>query len=174
MFGSALYDNFTYSIPSVVGGITPEQIIVTPIVTPLTTEQYFPGLNFSAKWSVAAGRSERSAIGYRVVPFPPATASTPSSNALLVLDLGQSQVSGIIGSVTVQETVNAGALSARLKVYDKCVEVCSIKQMDTVTLASITTLQVNVLVSLSGGTNGASLNSFATDVNLCPECVQPQ
>ncbi len=167
MFGSALYDNFSYATPTA-GGVTAKRIIVTPVTVPSSAVQ-FPGLNFSAPWSVAAGGTEQSVIGYRVVPFPPAR---PAPTALLTLDLGQSRVLGTIGSVTVQETASAGTLSASLEVYDKCVEVCSVKQQDQITLAPISTLQVSVNVSLLGGTNGASLKNFAADVNLCPECAQ--
>ncbi len=172
-FNGALYHNFTYAALSTVG-IPPGQITVTPFPGPVVSAAYFPGLNFSASWSAAAGKSERSVIGYDVTPYP-ATVG-PVSSAVLTLDLGTVKVNGIIGSATVQETVNAGTLSAALQVHEKCEEVCSIKQKDQVIIAynTTTTLQVLVNVTLSGGTNGVSLKLFANDFNFCPECAEPQ
>jgi hypothetical protein len=165
MFDSALYDNFTYAPTSTVG-ISPANIIVTPILLPTPT--LFPGLNFTAPWSVAAGQSEQSVIGYRVVPYPPAGSPQPTS-ALLTLDLGQSQVLNIIGSVTVQERTTMTSATGTLEVYDTCEEVCRIKQSDSVSITPIQTLQTTITVSLSGGNGGASLSSFASDYAIGPQ-----
>ena len=165
MFDNALYDNFTYAPTSTVG-ISPANIIVTPILLPTPT--LFPGLNFTAPWSVAAGQSEQSVIGYRVVPYPPAGSPQPTS-ALLTLDLGQSQVLNIIGSVTVQERTTMTSATGTLEVYDTCQEVCRIKQSDSVSITPIQTLQTTITVSLSGGNGGASLSSFASDYAIGPQ-----
>ena len=165
MFDNALYDNFTYAPTSTVG-ISPANIIVTPILLPTST--LFPGLNFTAPWSVAAGKSEQSVIGYRVVPYPPAGSPQPTS-ALLTLDLGQSQVLNIIGSVTVQERTTMTSATGTLEVYDTCQEVCRIKQSDSVSITPIQTLQTTITVSLSGGNGGASLSSFASDYAIGPQ-----
>lgn len=166
MFESVLYRDFTYIAASTIDA--PDQILVTPAVLPLAND--FQGLNFSALtptiWSVAAGVSKQSVIGFNAVPFPPEASPAPSA-AALVLDLGVSHVSGIIGSVNVQEVANA----ATLDVYDRCADACMIKQSESVTISPIQILQSTITISLSGGTNGASLSSFATDYIVGP---QPQ
>jgi hypothetical protein len=167
MFGSALYDGFTYAAPATTD-ITADQIIVTPVLKKKKSDPNFVGFNFAAPWTAAAGHSQQSVIGYNVVPFPP---DTPAPVGTLTLDLGQSQVSGMVGSVIVREIVSDAGTSAALKVYAKCEEVCSIKQQEQVTFSPMDVLQVIVKVSLSGGSNGASLKGFATNVKLCPQCA---
>jgi hypothetical protein len=162
MFGSVLYRSFTYATP-VLDPITPAQIVVTPVVLPTSTFQY-QGLNFSAPWSVAAGGSEVATIGYSAVPYPP-QAGPETLGGVLTLDLGPSQVSGIIGSVSVQEKTNI----ATLDVYETCADACSIKQRDSVTITPIQVLQTSITISLSGGNGGASLSSFATDYAVGPQ-----
>lgn len=165
IFDSALYNNFTYS-PTSTTGISPANIIVTPILLPTPT--LFPGLNFTAPWKVAAGQSEQSVIGYKVVPFPPGASPLPTVG-VLTLDLGKSQVLGIIGSVTVQERTTMTSTTGTLEVYDTCEEVCRIKLSDSVTIAPVQTLQTTITVSLSGGNGGASLSSFASSYAFGPQ-----
>ncbi|MGD0939313.1 MAG: hypothetical protein ABR905_06330 [Terracidiphilus sp.] len=165
MFDSALYRDFTYTAATT-NGVTANDITITPILLPTST--LFPGLNFSAKWSVAAGQSEQSVIGYNVVPFPPEASPVPT-DAVFTLDLGQSQVLGIIGSVTVKETTSATSTTDLLEVYEICADACSLKRTDSVTVAPIVPLQTTIVVSLSGGTGGASLNSFAADDEFGPQ-----
>ncbi|MGA3371996.1 MAG: hypothetical protein ABSC48_09565 [Terracidiphilus sp.] len=165
MFGSVLYHDFTYATASVIDGGA-DQILVTPSVLPLVND--FQGLNFSALtptiWSVAAGESKQSVIGFSAVPFPPNAAAFPFGGEL-TLELGASHISGIIGSVTVQEVTSP----ATLEVYDRCEEVCILKQADTVTISPIQVLQSRITISLVGGTDGASLSSFATDYIVGPQ-----
>ncbi len=189
IFDNALYSNFTYSTPVVGGvttheGITPANIVVTPSL--LTTSTLFPGLNFSASWSVAAGQSEQSVIGYRVTPYPPMAATTPPSSGILSLHLGPSKVFGIIGSVTVQESTSATVppvttslvatppvavtTATTLEVYEICQDVCKTQKSENVPIVPIQTLQATIVVSLSGGADGAALSSFATDYTFS---VQP-
>jgi len=169
VFDGALYSNFTYATPTT-SNITAANIIVNPILLPVAG--LYPGLNFSAPWSVAAGQSEQSVIGYQVVPYPPSGAA---ATGVLTLDLGPAMVSGIIGSVTVQENTvsTSGTISIvdSLEVYDKCADACSLKQTDSVTVTPLQTIQTTLIVSLSGGTGGASLKSFAADDAFGP---QPQ
>ncbi|MGD0095680.1 MAG: hypothetical protein ABSB60_04255 [Terracidiphilus sp.] len=168
MFDSALYRDFTYTAATT-NGVTPKDITVTPLLLPVAG--LYPGLNFSANWTVAAGQSEQSVIGYNVVPFPPEASPVPTG-AVLTLDLGPSQVLGIIGSVTVKETVasaTATSTSIPLEVYDICADACSIKQTDSVTITPIAPLQTTIVVSLSGGTGGAFLKSFAADDAFGPQ-----
>jgi len=165
MFNSALYRSFTYVVPAS-NTITPEEIIVTPATLPIVTAP-FQGLNFRAPWSAAAGGSEVSIIDYNVVPFPPETSPAPTST-VLTLDLGTSKVSGVIGSVTVQEQVTTTATPASttsLEVYDICAgaAVCTIKSTDSVTLTPLTTLETTLTVTITGGSGGASLNNFASN-----------
>jgi hypothetical protein len=165
IFDNALYNNFTYG-PTSTTGVSPANIIVTPILLPTPT--LFPGLNFTAPWKVAAGQSEQSVIGYTATPYWPGASPVPASG-VLTLDLGQSQVLGIIGSVTVQERTTMTSTTGTLEVYDTCEEVCTIKLSDSVTIAPVQTLQTTITVSLSGGTGGASLNSFASDYAIGPQ-----
>jgi hypothetical protein len=165
MFNSALYRDFTYVVPAS-NTITPEEIIVTPATLPIATAP-FQGLNFRAPWSAAAGGSEVSIIDYNVVPFPPGASPVPSST-VLTLDLGTSEVSGVIGSVTVQEQVTTDALpasTATLEVYDICsaAAVCTIKSTDSVTFTPLSTLETTLTVTITGGSGGASLNNFASN-----------
>lgn len=111
-------------------------------------------------------------IGYDVVPYPPVTLPT---GGLLTLDLGPSQVSGIIGSVIVQETTSdptsASGLATTLEVFDICEDACRLQQTEETTISPLQSLQTKLVVSLSGGTGGVSLQSFATDYAFGP---QPQ
>jgi hypothetical protein len=135
----------------------------------------FAGLNFSAPWSVAASQSEQSVIGYNVAPFPPNASAVPPFSGLLTLDLGTSQISGIIGSVIVQEStsdsVSTSSPLTTLEVYDICEDACRLQQTEETTISPLQALQTSVVVSLSGGSGGVSLESFATDYAFGP---QPQ
>jgi hypothetical protein len=189
IFDNALYYDFTYASAVAAGvitqeGMNPANIEVTPNL--LITSTMFPGLNFSASWRVADGQTEQSVIGYKVAPYSPvATATTPTpSSGVLTLDLGPSKVSGIIGSVKVQESTSATTSPVTtppvttspvsvppvtvtppvtLEVYDICQDACKIQKTEKITVAPIQTLQITIVVSLSGGSDGASLSSFATD-----------
>jgi hypothetical protein len=165
MFDSALYRNFTYTAAAT-NGVTAKDITITPILLPTST--LFPGLNFSANWSVAAGKSEQSVIGYNVVPFPPEASPVPTGG-VLTLDLGQSQVLGIIGSVTVKETTSATSTTDLLEVYEICADACTLKRTDSVAVTPIAPLQTTIVVSLSGGNGGATLKSFAADDAFGPQ-----
>lgn len=171
-FNGSLYRDFTYSttvsggVPTT-AGVTAADITVTPLLLPAADPILFPGLNFSAPWSIAADQSEQSVIGYNVVPFPPNASVAPPFNGLLTLDLGPSQVSGIIGSVTVQETTSDPAstngLATKLEVFHICEDACRLQQTEETTISPLQSLQTTLVVSLSGGTGGVSLDSFATD-----------
>jgi hypothetical protein len=165
-FDSVLYDNFTYASP-VLNAITPAEIVVTPILLPVAGLS--PGLNFSAPWSVAAGKSEISVIGFKAVPFPPNAADILPLTGTLTLDLGLAKVSGIVGSVTVEEKTSVASTAAPLEVYEICEDACTIKERDSVTVSGIQILQTTITVSLSGGTGGASLESFASDYAFGPQ-----
>ncbi|MGA2352543.1 MAG: hypothetical protein ABSF70_19070 [Terracidiphilus sp.] len=169
IFDAALYNNFGFSTASA-NGVNPSNILVTPDL--LITATLFPGLNFSplplstAGWSVGAGLSEQFVISYDVSPI---SAGVAAATGVLTLDLGTSHVSGIIGSVTVTEAIAATSTAAPLKVFDTCEEVCSIKQSDSVTVTPVSTLHTILTVSLTGGTGGVSLNSFAADDAFGPQ-----
>ncbi|MGD0832710.1 MAG: hypothetical protein ABR907_17390, partial [Terracidiphilus sp.] len=116
LFDGALYNNFSYAAVST-NGVSAANITVEPAILPMPNLQQ--GLNFLAKWNVAAGVSEQSVIGFNVVPFPPV--ATPSTG-VLILDLGPSTVSGIIGSVTVTEKTTGASTISPLEVYDICAD----------------------------------------------------
>ncbi len=160
MLNSILYHDFSYATPGATG-ITPAQIEVTPLQAAVAG--LYPGLNFTAPWSVKAGQSEQSTIGFAAVPFPPTASGVLPSTATLTLDLEGPKVPGIIGSVTVTEKTAAASTSVPLEVYDICADACRVKLQDSVTLTGFEVLQTTITVALSGGTDGASLSGFATD-----------
>jgi hypothetical protein len=174
IFDGALYNDFSYATTSP-SSITAAKIIVTPILLPTPTLS--PGLNFTAAWSVAAGQTEQSVIGYTAVPFPPVGCACPGNGPcgcpgpVITLDLGASKVSGIIGSVTVVEKVGLpiSTNATTLEVYETCEEVCSIKKTESVSVSTVQPVPTTITVSLSGGTGGASLSSFASDYAIGPQ-----
>jgi len=170
-FNNAIYANFSYSgsvAASAVGtaSITTAQIIVTPVPTGPIVGPYSPGLTFSAHWQAASGQTMVSTIHYTITPI---VASTAARSGLLTLQLGQAQVFGIFGNVAVQEITNAGSLS----VGEKCTEVCSIRQSDSLEFSPMQPLVVTDTVMLTGGMAGASLNSFTAGFNSCLQCAEP-
>jgi hypothetical protein len=144
---------------------------VIPAELPIATAP-FQGLNFVAPWKAAAGLTEVSIIGYNVVPFPPQAEPAPLA-ADLTLDLGTVTISGIIGSVTVtqQSTASPAVTPIDLEVYERCLEVCSIRQTDSVAVSPLTTLQTTLTVTLTGGNEGVSLKNFAANESFG---VQPE
>jgi hypothetical protein len=159
VYDNVLYTNFDYAPPGLTG-LTAAQITVTPVPLPIAVGVAISELTFSAKWVVAASQAEQSSIGYNVAPY--ISVVSPVS-ATLTLELGPSQVLGIIGSVTVNEQVTTPttATGTTIEVYDICADACEIKQTDSVTITSISSLQTLITVALSGGTDGASLSSFS-------------
>lgn len=155
-----MFANFSYSA-SASGGATKvgaEQIAVTPTLIVPETARF----SFSAPWKVGAAQSQDSVIKY--------TAVLPCGDmrsAELDLTLGVSSVGGIIGSVIVNEATNVEALS----VFDRCTEICQSKTDDTRKFDPVSVLLVTDRVKLRGGNGGASLNEFASALNLCIPCV---
>jgi hypothetical protein len=165
-FERSVFANFAYPLPPApVPGVTAEQVIVTPIPGPIVAG-YFLGLNFSANWRAGAGELLHAVISYTVTPPPPVSTN---STGTIKLDLGQVQISGIIGSVNVTQETNVGNLS----VFENCTEVCTFKQTDQLSFSPIRPLQVTNVLTLSGGSNGVLLKRFAANYDLCPACVQP-
>jgi len=161
VWDNVLYRNFSYPVPTS-NEIPASAITVTPVPLPIAYGAAISELKFSANWSAAAGGTEQSVIGYSVIPYA-LEANPVATPGTLTLDLGPSQVSGIIGSVTVTEKVTPSPASTgtTLEVYDICADACEIKQTDSVTITSISSLQTLITVALSGGTDGASLSSFS-------------
>ena len=155
-FDGILYRDFTYATAST-NGVTASQILVTPAPLP-TSAAIFQGLNFSANWSVAAGQSSQSTIGYNAQPM---VVSGPASTSVLTLDLGTSKVNGIIGSVDIKEAVITGPSITDLEVYDRCADACTLRQQDSVTLTPLPSFTATLTISLTGGSAGASLKNFA-------------
>jgi len=164
-FNDAVFANFSYS--GAASG-TPDQILVIPVPAGPIVVPYSPGLNFSARWQAARGQTAVSVIHYTVTPVLPTATAIQSGR--LALQLGQAQIFGIIGSVSVQESTNVGTLA----VGENCADVCGIRRSDSLEFSPLKQLQVTDTVTLNGGLNGASLNSFAADYNFCPQCAQPQ
>lgn len=167
MFQSTLYRNFSYVVPGNVP-ISPQQILVIPSSGPSVATP-FPGLTFYGPWSVPKDLSVTSIIGYNTVAFPPnAGAEILATN--LTLDLGAASIGGIIGSAQVTETVTPAdtTLSEQLKVYEICADSCRLQKTDTASIAGLSSLNVSLNVTLSGGTGGASLNYFTADQTYGP------
>jgi hypothetical protein len=83
------------------------------------------------------------------------------------LTLGSARVGGFIGSATVYESTNVGTLN----VFVHCTEVCQTKTSDMLQLNAVRVVLVTDHVNLVGGMGGASLDGFATSLNLCIPCV---
>jgi hypothetical protein len=162
IFNGTLYRNFTYIAP-VSTTITPEQILVIPSSDVSVTTPY-PGLTFYAPWNAAAYGSLTSTIGYDTVPFPPG-GSGETPDITLTLDLGTASVGGIIGSVEVTETVtpSSGTLAEQLQVYEICEDACRLQKTATASVPGLQSLTVALDITLTGGTNGASLNYFTAN-----------
>jgi hypothetical protein len=161
VYDNVLYNDFSYATPGLTG-LTAAQITVTPVPLPIAVGVPISELTFSANWVVAAGQAEQSSIGYEVAPYI-SVANPVATSATLTLELGPSQVSGIIGNVIVKEQVTAptSVTGTTLEVFDTCADACALKQTDTVTITSVSSLQTTINVALSGGTGGATLSSFS-------------
>jgi hypothetical protein len=158
----ATFANFTYA-PTTVTGVPAKDITVTPTAIP-----HSPALAFSSMdWHVAAGQSQDSLIKYTVT----AVLSSTQSDAFK-LQLGTAKVFGIIGSVTVDETVANGELVGALSVFLRCAELCSEKASDQLTFTAMSAVtSVTEHLTLTGGNGGASLDKFTSTFNFCPLCV---
>ena len=158
-FDGNMFANFTYSGKSSGGAsiIRADQIKVAPIfLAPETTR-----FNFSAPWSVGSEQSQDSTISY--------TAMLPCGDtrtAQLDLTLGSTQIRGIFGSVTVDESTNVG----KLDVFTRCTEVCETKTNDSINVNPVSVLLVSDHVNITGGNGGASLKEFEAQLNLCYLC----
>jgi hypothetical protein len=152
--------NFSYSAPPSKRAltITADQIIVAPLVVVPATAS----LNFSGPWSVSQDQTQESVIQYTIVPPPGLTA--PSQ---LRLTLGTARITGIIGSVKVEQTTNLGSLN----VFDNCTEVCQAKTENSLVFEPVSVVLITHHVRLSGGTGGASLNGFSAALDRCILCV---
>jgi hypothetical protein len=165
-FEGSVFANFAYLLPPApVVGVTPDQIMVTPVPGPIIAG-FFLGLNFSANWTAGPGELLHAVIDYTVTPPPPV--STISSGTI-TLYLGTAQISGITGSVNVTQETNVGDLS----VYESCTEVCTLKATDQLSFAPIKPLQVTNVLTLNGGSGGVVLKRFAAKYDLCPMCAEP-
>jgi hypothetical protein len=158
-FDGNVFANFSYSANASGGAsiIRADQIMVAPLFLAPDTTRF----NFSAQWSISSEQSQDSVIGYTVV-LPCGDTRT----AQLDLMLGPSQIRGIFGSVTVDESTNVGKLS----VFTRCTEVCQTKTNDSLNFDPVSVLLVTEHVSLRGGNGGASLKEFAAQLSLCYLC----
>jgi hypothetical protein len=84
----------------------------------------------------------------------------------LSLMLGQAQVE-MIGSVVVEESTNIG----KLQVFDRCADLCRTRPEDNFQFNPVSVVLFTIRVSLDGGSGGASLNEFESQLNLCPPCA---
>lgn len=158
-FGKVVFANFKYSASAKGGAeiIKADQITVNPILIPTAT----PSFEFSAPWSVANAELQDSVIKY--------SATLPAGDseaATLTLVLGQAQV-GTIGSVAVEESTNVG----KLQVFDRCSDDCQTKPEDNFQFNPVSVVLFTIHVSLNGGSGGASLQDFESQLNLCPPCA---
>lgn len=154
--GGTTFASFSYSSPST--AIRPEQILVVPPSQISPGPRPVPGFTFQAPWLAKAGQTLTSVIGYTAAPNMWAVDSAgPLPAGLLTLNLGAAQVFDIFGSVLVQEETSIGTLS----VYQRCTEVCTIKESDQLVYSPIKALKVVDTVTVAGGNGGASLSSFS-------------
>lgn len=156
----ATFANFTYAARASGGAavINADQITVVPVLVIPATAQFV----FSAPWSVANAQSEVSVIRYTAVL--PCGDAAPAE---LDLTLGPAHVGGNVGNAIVQETTNAGNLS----VFEACAQVCQTKSSAQLPFKPVSVVLITEVVSLNGGTAGASLNQFLAALNRCIPCV---
>ncbi|MGA8273629.1 MAG: hypothetical protein WB919_18855 [Candidatus Sulfotelmatobacter sp.] len=166
-FEDSVFSNFAYELPPApAASVSPEQITVTPVPGPIIVG-FFLGLNFSANWAAGAGELSDTVIAYTVTPRPPVSTTSPGT---ITLDLGQIQILGLSGGVTVTQETNPGNLS----VFEICTNgACALDGTDQLTFAPVTTLQVTNVLTLNGGSGGVLLQLFAANYNLCSTCAQP-
>ena len=166
-FENSVFANFAYPLPpGATTSVTPQQIIVTPVPGPII-EGFFLGLNFTGNWTAGSGELLHAIISYTVTPPLPVSSASPGT---ITLDLGQVQISGIIGSVNVTQETNVGNLS----VFENCADACTLKSTDTLSFAPVKALTVTNVLTLNGGNGGVLLRKFAANYVLCPMCAQPE
>ena len=68
--------------------------------------------------------------------------------------------------MTVEESTNVN----KLGVFERCVEICQTKTVDSLNFNPVDVVLLSDHVSLSGGTGGASVGEFADLLNLCYLC----
>jgi hypothetical protein len=119
-------------------------------------------LSFSAPWNVGSAETQDSVIKYTAVL--PCGVTQPAE---LDLTLGSAHLGGTIGSATVQEETNVGGLT----VFNRCAEVCQAKTSDALQFKPVSVVLITDHVSLTGGTDGASLDEFGAALNVCIPCV---
>jgi hypothetical protein len=158
-FDGNVFANFAYSANASGGAVAiqADQILLTPsFLAPGTTR-----FNFSAPWSVGRDQTQNSIISYSAVL--PCGDTRP---AQLELILVPGHIGGLIGAVRVNESTNVGNLS----IFDRCLEVCQIQTTDSLNFSPVSVLIISDHVNISGGTGGASLKEFDTQLNLCYLC----
>jgi hypothetical protein len=117
--------------------------------------------SFSAPWAVNSDQSQDSVISYSAV-LP----CGDNRTAQLDLTLGTTQIGGLFGSVTVDESTNVG----KLRVFTRCREICETKPDDYLNFNPVSVLLVSHHVIVTGGNDGASLKEFGAQLNLCYLC----
>jgi hypothetical protein len=163
--GNTVFANFSYMSASTVPPPDGVTVIPTSQLVP-TPQPLYPGFTFQASWVAKAGQTVTSAIGYTVTPAGPTMGpiTSPLPAGLLKLQLGAAQVFNILGSVTVQEDTSVGSLS----VYERCTEVCTIKESDQLIYSPLQAIKVASTVTLVGGNGGAMLNGFTQTFGPAP------
>jgi hypothetical protein len=141
--------------------ITADQITVTPLLAPTGTV----GLQFAAPWSVEAGQSEGSNIGYRLL-----SPAAPIQVQQIRLD-GNGFRAGLIGSIVVRENLASPITTATIDAYLKCDEVCTSQTSAEATVPPSAQLVVLDVATLQSKQGTAAMTSFDDWFVVCAACA---
>jgi hypothetical protein len=163
LLGNLTVADFAYHAKASGGApeITAGEITVSPVLPPIGMF----ALQFAAPWDVSSGQDQFSGISYHVVA--PATTMTVQELRLN----GNGFEVGMFGSVVVNEAVGSGTLSADLRVYETCDEVCRSKTSATLEVPAAPALFITDSVALESKLGTASLTSFEDWFVICLPCA---
>jgi hypothetical protein len=156
--GGVTFADFSYTSPA--ADISADRVVVIPSIPSLPTPKPppAPGFTFQASWIARAGQTATVVLAYTATPSRwSVEADTPLPAGLLTLKLGGAQIFGRFGSVAVEEATSVGTLS----VYERCREVCILKELDQLVYSPVQPLKVANRVTVEGGTDGAALYGFS-------------
>ena len=168
--GNLTVSGFKYKASATGGAseITPDQIMVQPLLAPVGTY----GLQFTASWKADTGQTQGSLITYKVVAQP---STTPPGNTIKEAILnGSGFTGGLVTSAIVTEGTAAVSSVSPLQVYEKCngATVCQTKTSSTLTLKKpAAALAVSDKVALTAKQGATTVANFTDWFVVCQPCV---
>jgi hypothetical protein len=145
--GDKLFFGFSYEASAEGGAreIPATELIVNPAQAPFNS-----WLEFSADWRIESQQTQRSVIRYSVFGL-----RRIGEIAELGLE-GTGFTAGMFGTVSVNESTNAGDLS----VFLECIELCRLTPSDSVKTDPVRLVEVVDDVTLTARFGGATLSTF--------------